>query len=217
MRGSLRCASIPASFNQIAADFLAECYGLPVFPLSNYLNITLINSNPILHTSRLYTIFKDYSPGKTYATLPLFYEEWSLESSELLENMDAELFAIIAKLSGKDLAVNEITTLLEHYESTNALELTNKLNSIHSLKGLKTPAIVHSDKSLSPDFDSRYFIANYPFGLDILISFGQCAEVPTTNMLKVSDWYHKTAQTARTFSLRNYGISTVEDLKSFYL
>ena len=37
-------------------------------------------------------------------------------------------------LKDNGMVVNQITTLLEHYESTNPLEMTKKLNSINSLK-----------------------------------------------------------------------------------
>ena len=216
VRKSIKCASIPHSFNDEAAAFLSECYSLPVEPLGNYLNITLINSNPILHTSRLYSIFKDYPKVKEYDSLPLFYEEWSLESSELLEEMDKELFAMIDVLCDSGLNVREITTLLEHYESTNPVEMTRKLNSINSLKGLSTPSVKNDNGKFVPDLKSRYFTADFPLGLDILLSFSSVLNKECPNMKKVSDWYHMVMNTPRTFSLESFGIKSIEDLKRFY-
>ena len=216
VRKSLRCASIPHSFNDEAVKFISECYSLPVESLCNYLNITLINSNPILHTSRLYTIFKDYPSVKEYESLPLFYEEWSLESSILLEAMDKELFEMINILCNSGLQVNGITTLLEHYESRNPIEMTKKLNSINSLKGLTTPAAKNENGKLVPDLKSRYFTADFTFGLDILLSFSTVLNKQCPNMKKVSDWYHLVMNSSRTFSLESFGIKTINDLKEFY-
>ena len=217
VRKSIRCASIPLSFNNEAAIFLSNCYSLPVDLLTNYLNITLINSNPILHTSRLYSIFKDYEIVNDYATLPLFYEEWSLESSELLEKMDCELFAMIDLLNRKGMVVDGITSLFKHYESTNAFEMTKKLNSINSLKGLTTPSVAKNNGRFIPDLNSRYFTADFPLGLDILLGFSVVLEKPCPNMRMVSDWYHRITKTKRIFDLKTFGIFSINDLKKLYL
>lgn len=216
VRTGIRCASIPLSFNKEASEFIADCYSLPVEPLENYLNVTLLNSNPILHTSRLYSVFKDYETKKEYDSLPLFYEEWSLQSSELLEKMDNELFSMISFLRDNKMPVNQITTLLEHYESTNPEQMTKKLNSINSLKGLTTPSVKKENGKYIPDLSSRYFTADFPYGLDILLSFSYLLKVPCPNMQMVSDWYHRITNTERTFSLDSLGLNNIEDLRNTY-
>lgn len=216
VRKGIRCASIPLSFNEEAAKFISKCYSLPVEPLENYLNVTLLNSNPILHTSRLYSVFKDYETVKEYDRLPLFYEEWSLASSELLEKMDNELFSMFKVLEDNDMPVNQITTLLEHYESNNPVEMTHKLNSINSLKGLTTPSKLNENGKYIPDLSSRYFTADFPYGLDILLSFSYILKVPCPNMQMVSDWYHHITNTQRTFFLDAFGLNSIEDLKNTY-
>lgn len=217
VRKSIRCSSIPSSFNKVAATFLSSCYSLPVEQLDCYLNITLINSNPILHTSRLYTIFKDYNSDIEYDSLPLFYEEWSLESSILLEKMDEELFEMIKVLNKNKLVVNQIVPLLQHYDSSNAIEMTNKLNSIASLKGLTTPSKQKENGKYVPDFNSRYFTADFPLGLDILLSFSEILGVDCPRMKSVSEWYHTTTNTKRIFKLFDFEIRGIDDLKRYYL
>ena len=47
-----------------------------------------------------------------------------------------------------------IIPILQHYESTNAVELMNKIKSIKGFKGLTTPSIqIH--EGFFPDFNSR--------------------------------------------------------------
>ena len=81
-------------------------------PLPGYLNLTLTPFNPILHTTRVMTLFKDYVPGKTvYKTVPLFYEEWSDETTELLFKCDAEVHGLCHELNDFDLS--EVKSLAE--------------------------------------------------------------------------------------------------------
>lgn len=217
VRDSINCASIPREFNLKAAVVLSELYSLPVNSLENYLNITLINSNPILHTSRLYSIFKDCMECNEYDYLPLFYQDWDLESSDLLIKMDNELFKMFDALYENGIDANQVVPLLKHYDSSNALELTNKLNSINSLKGLTTPHIINSNGKLQPDLESRYFTADFPFGLDILLSFANVLKVDVENMEMVSNWYHKLINSNECFDLNRYGINSILNIKKLYL
>lgn len=218
VRRSLRVASIPSSYNHKAAKDISSFYGLAVEELDNYLNITLINSNPILHTSRLYSIFHDY-PSKVdgFDSLPLFYEDWDLNTANLLVAMDNELFSIIDKLNSIGLPVKQITRIVNHYDSEDAKGLTNKLRSIQSLKGLTTPSINNNEGKLIPDFSSRYFTADFPYGLDILRSFAKFLNIDVPNMDLVSDWYRKASNNlVSNFSLQKFGINTYDDLIELY-
>lgn len=217
VRTGLHAATLPAEFGKEACRVLSDLYGLPTAELSGYLNITLINSNPLLHTSRLYSIFSEYPACESYSTLPLFYEMWDERTSELLIAMDAELFAMLDRLSALGVHVREITTLLDHYESRDARSMTEKITSIRSLKGLATPHVVREDGRLLPDLASRYFTADFPYGLDILLSFAETLGVPCPHMTRVSDWYHRVSGVPRTFSLKDFGLADAEDVCRFYL
>ena len=218
VRSLLRVASIPNSFNAEAARNISEFYGIPFEQLDNYLNITLINSNPILHTSRLYTIFKDYKKSvEEYDSLPLFYEEWSLESAELLIKMDKELFNIFDKFEENGLPVKQITSILYHYESKDAEGLVRKLTSIESLKHLTTPNVQKPNGKYIPDLNSRYFTADFPYGLDILRAFAKLTGVNVPNMDMVSNWYRSVSNDqTKMFNLEDYGFDNLKQLIDFY-
>ena len=218
IRKELKVASVPNSYNDEACKIISELYSLPVQRLDNYLNITLINSNPILHTARLYSIFKDYDISKKeYNSVPLFYEEWDLESSKLLVEMDQELFKMLNLLESKGLPVKQIVPLLEHYESVDPEGLTRKLNSIYSLKGLKTPFVINERGKFLPDLNSRYFTADFPYGLDILISFAKLLGTKCDHMIQVSNWYHSIdKRITHYFNLRDFGIDSSDDILNFY-
>lgn len=191
--------------------------------LPNYLNVTLTPSNPILHTSRLYSIFKDYNSKKGYDEPPLFYEEWNNESSEILIKCDNELHNIISKLDEIDLS--HIKPLLEHYESHDAISLTNKIKSIRGFKGLTTPSIFENGK-YAPDLNSRYFTADFPYGLMIIKAFGIIANTKTPMIDELLRWIGKNyidelgnlAIDSKELTLpQNYGIDSIEKVKKIYL
>lgn len=217
VKKDLRIASIPQSFNKEAVETLSKLYKMIVLPLDNYLNVTFVNSNPILHTSRLYSIFKDYVPNeKEYDSLPLFYEDWTLETSNLLINMDLELFKIMDVFEKNGLPVKQILSLLDHYECKDAEGLTKKIKSIDAFKGLTTPSKQLENKKYIPDLNSRYFTADFPYGLDVLLSFAEHLKVDCPNMKMVSDWYHRITNTKKVFDIKDYSITSKEQLFALY-
>ena len=107
---------------------MSEIWGIPCFPLPNYLSVTLTPSNPILHTTRLRTLFADYEEGKVYSRNTLFYGEWDGASSELLIKCDEELQKLIKVMDKLDLSA--VRSLKIHYESGTVEAMTKKLCSI---------------------------------------------------------------------------------------
>lgn len=179
----------------------------------SYLNLTLTPSNPILHTSRLYRLFKDYRLGKVYKHLPLFYEDWDDETTRLLFKCDAEVQALCQHLSEFDLS--GIRSLKEHYGQVEVAAFSAKIRSIASFKGLKTPGLETAGGYLS-DFSSRYFSADFAFGLKLILQVGNLAQValPTCQMLMT--WYESLPPKHQEVSCARYGLNTRADLVAFY-
>ena len=137
---------------------LERLFMTPVRLLGNFYEVALTNSNPILHTGRLYTMFK----GKEDVVFDhkiLFYKEWTDEASQKLIDMDAEFFMLLDKLG-----VSSIPSLLDYYESTDAASLTRKISSIPAFQSIESPMTEVSD-GWKADFKSRYFTEDFPFGL----------------------------------------------------
>lgn len=212
-RDELFVAAIPSSFVNECAQNISAIFDMKCSVMPNYLNITLIPSNPILHTTRLKTIFNDYQPNKTYADVPLFYEEWTDESSDLLLKCDNEVQEICKALNTFDLSF--VKSLKIHYESENADQLTRKITSIKSFKGLKTPC-VQTDGGLIPDLNSRYFTADFSFGLTILIQISNFLGLPCPYMQSTMDWYEKISLEKERFNFADYGINNLDDFINFY-
>lgn len=156
----------------------------PTNLLNNYYEASFTNSNPILHPARLYSLFSDWFNGIYYDRNVLFYEEWNDLSSELLIRMDHELFRLLEKLP---VDPNYLQPILTYYESTDAGSLTRKISSIEGFKGIESP-MIQTPEGWTPDFRSRYFQEDFPFGLKYIADQAKCEHVETPIIDKVLAW-----------------------------
>lgn len=156
----------------------------PIFLLSNFYEASLTNSNPILHTSRLYTMFGGKNEGKKYSRMILFYEEWDEASAELLIKMDNEFFRLLDVLP---VTPGFLPTILDYYESHDASSLAAKLSSIKGFKGIISP-MKETERGWEPDFSSRYFTEDFPYGLKYIwqLAHEKGVDIPTIDM--VYEW-----------------------------
>ncbi|MBR5758834.1 MAG: NAD/NADP octopine/nopaline dehydrogenase family protein [Thermoguttaceae bacterium] len=171
-------------------------------------------SNPILHTTRLRTIFNDWREGVVYDYLPLFYEEWNDASSELLIACDEEVQEICRALPEFDLRF--VKSLRTHYESYTVDAMTKKISSITAFKGLPTP-VVKVEGGFIPDLHSRYFTADFSYGLTIIKQVANFANVQTPHIDATLRWYEKIAVEKDEFRFEDYGITDRESFEKFYL
>jgi hypothetical protein len=156
---------------------LEKLFEKPVSIADSYYEVSLSNSNPILHPARLYTMWKDWQPEIIYPRNPQFYAEWTVEASTLLLKMDDE-FQHLLKVLG--LKPGCIPTILDYYESTDAVSLTQKLHDIKAFQGIPSP-MKEVEGGWIPDFSSRYFIEDFPYGMRFIVEIAheQNVEIPT--------------------------------------
>lgn len=214
-RKTLYVASLPKKYTDQCCKIISDGLQMDCKPLPDYLNLTLTPSNPILHTTRLKTLFNDYIPGKTfYKSVPLFYEDWSDETTELLFKCDEEVQKLCRKLT--DFSLSDVTSLKIHYENDTVKGFTNKIRSIEGFKGLKTP-MVKTEKGYIPNLDSRYFTADFNYGLFVIMQVAKFAECPMPYCQSILDWYNtlKKPQYGE-FSYKHFGIFTKQDFEKFY-
>ena len=165
-------------------DTLADMLQTPIHLLSSYYEASLSNSNPLLHPSRLYSLWKDWHEGVTYDRIPLFYEEWTEEAARLYIEMDNELQALLEQLPVRK---GSIATVLDYYESTNAITLAQKLRSIEAFKGILSP-MKETEDGYEPDFQSRYFTEDFPYGLAIVHRLTHEKGIPSPTIDMIYDW-----------------------------
>lgn len=160
---------------------LERLFMTPVTLLSSFYEVALSNSNPILHTGRLYSMFHGRE-NEVFDHNILFYKEWTDEASQLLIDMDAEFFQLLDKLN-----VHSLPTLLEYYESTDATSLTRKITSIPAFQTITSP-MVEAEGGWMADFKSRYFTEDFPYGLRWIKELTDKHQVETPTIDKVYQW-----------------------------
>ena len=156
----------------------------PTVLMQSHYEVSLTNSNPLLHPSRLYAMWKDWHEGMVYPEHTLFYEQWTDEASQLLIDMDREFFALLNVLPVRK---GSIPTILDYYESTDAASLTRKLQSIEAFKGIRSP-MKQVEGGFVPDIDSRYFTEDFPYGLRIIQQLARKHHITTPVIDKVMAW-----------------------------
>ena len=163
---------------------LQDWFERPINILHNYFEASLTNSNPLLHTSRLYTMFGSENEGKTFERMIYFYEEWTEAAADLYIKMDEEFFRLL-----KVLPVSEgyLPRVLDYYESNDAKSLAAKLGSIQGFKGITSP-MKQIDGGWVADFESRYFTEDFPYGLKYIWQLAQEKGVKCPNIDRVYKW-----------------------------
>lgn len=212
-RKELHVAALPQCKTAEISAFISDIFDMPCIPLPHYLNLTLIPSNPILHTARLRTLFSDYQKGKVYGSVPLFYEEWTDEASRLLLKCDDEVQRICKAL--KDCDLSYVKSLKIHYDGDTPEQLTKKISSIKSFQGLKTPSL-KVNGGYVPDLHSRYFIADFSFGLEVFVQIADFMETDVPNMKETLSWYWNIAAEQSRFDFYDFNVHNKQNFLELY-
>lgn len=183
--------AIPAGKTDIIANIVEQLLDIPVKRLREYLSITLTPSNPLLHITGLYNVFKDYKRGREYSGSMKFYETWNDDTSRLLFKYDMELQEICSHLDPLDMS--EVVPLPVYYESPIPEAMTKKLKSIESFKKVLVP-LQEVNGGFEPDLSSRMFVEDYPFGVCIIKDFALMLDVKTPTVDMLLDFYEELSE-----------------------
>jgi hypothetical protein len=129
-------------------------------------------------------MWKDWLPGIVYPRNPQFYAEWTLEASALLIQMDDEFQHLLKALGLKP---GCIPTILDYYESTDAVSLTQKLHDIKAFQGIPSP-MKEVEGGWIPDFSSRYFTEDFPYGMRFIVETAHEQGVAIPTIEKAYQW-----------------------------
>ena len=208
-----------------ACDLIEKC-GLKTQKASNYLEVALTPTNPILHTSRTYELFGKYDKEHEFAEKSKFYVGWTDAASRTLFAMDDELHALLGVMQG--INTSAIKRLSEHYESPTILEMTAKINSIATFQSVYAPMKEKEGKYVA-DTDSRMFTEDFPWGLLVIRSYFEYFDMKAPVMDKLLnwyadymglDWYEKGKLCGKdlkaTGAIQNYGITNKKELLDLY-
>lgn len=207
----LLIGSIPAGNAKQICEEIQPLYTMTCRPVANYLAVAFTPSNPVLHTSRIYGMFKDYIPGNHYPTNELFYEGWTIDGAEILLNCSDELQQLCKAIP---MDLRDVESMQARHHIRNSEELAAKICSLDRLKGLYSP-VIKDEIGYVPDFNSRYFASDFTYGIKIMIEVADLFDVPTPTMDIIWEWYKKVQpeKAKNCFELN----MTREDFIKFYM
>lgn len=162
---------------------IEQLFNTPTKLLDNYYEASLTNSNPILHTGRLFALWGNWD-GKSYKQRPLFYQEFDRQSAQILIDMDAEFMQLLHALH---IGENTVPPLLTYYESSDADSLAHKLRNIPAFANIPAPMKEVSDGWI-PDFSSRYFTEDFPYGLKVIRDLARKHHISCPTIETVCEW-----------------------------
>ena len=226
-KSRLYVAALPKAQTDAVAALMEELFGIPTQALKEFLAVTLVPSNPLLHTSGAYGIFKDYQSGDVYPEQLMFYEEWNDDTSRFLLSYDDELQAICRALAPLDLS--EVVSLREYYESPTPEAMTAKLKSIEAFKVVKAPLRPLDGGGFVPNWGDRMFVEDYPFGVAIIKDIATMVGVDTPTIDTLLDFYrtqtgiayvdaagHTQKDAAASAMPRQFGLTNKASFITFY-
>lgn len=183
-KDSLHVAIEHSDAKENVRQTLEQLFEKPVTLAENFYEVSLSNSNPLLHPARLYTMWKDWTEGVIYSRNPQFYAEWTLEASTLLLQMDEELQQLLPVLG---LPKGCIPPILDYYEAADAESLTQKLRSIKAFQGILSP-MKAVEGGFVPDFSSRYFTEDFPYGMRFIVETAKQYHAAIPTIWKLYQW-----------------------------
>ncbi|MDE6501602.1 MAG: NAD/NADP octopine/nopaline dehydrogenase family protein [Ruminococcus sp.] len=221
----LYVSAIPCSKTDEIAELLEDMLLIKTQSLKNYMSATLLPGNPLLHTSGSYVYLKDYKKGYHYPEQIYYYQSWVDECSKVICDFSDEMMSICKALP---IDLSEVQSIQEYYESPTPQKLTVKFHTIPSFQPLTLP-MIHDEEGFMPDFNSRFYTEDIPFGVCILKGLALIVNVETPTIDAILDWYYR--MTGKQYFLADgsfgkdinetavhqlFGIDSPEKIKEFY-
>ncbi len=222
----LYIAALPYSRTGEIAEIIEDMLLIKTCTLKNYMAATLLPGNPLLHTSGSYVYLKDYVKGYHFPQQIYYYRSWTDECSRVICDFSDEMMAICRSLP---IDLSEVLSIQEYYEAPTPEALTEKFHSIPSFQPLTLP-MIHDDEGFIPDFGSRFYTEDIPFGVCILKGLALIAKVKTPVIDSILDWYER--MTGKQYFLKDgsfgkdinetavhqlFGIENADQLKDLYI
>jgi hypothetical protein len=175
-------------------DGMAVMLGMPVVDVGNFLQIVFNPGNQLLHPGLMYDLFRDWD-GRPLAEPPLFYESVTERGAEVVSAMGDEMLAVRAAIErarpGFDLtAVMPVDLAIRAAYGADIADhgsLRGILRTNRAYAGIRTP-MVPVPGGFAPDWSSRFFLEDIPFGLVVVRGIAELAGVPTPRIDEVVRW-----------------------------
>ncbi len=192
LKSRYRVGVLPASATDRVIALNERLFG-STESCGHFLSSTLYPVNAIIHPARLYTLCKDWQPGKILPENPLFYEQMTDEAGELMDELNQELLAVADALTAQgmeNINVPHIYDFLTRYVyNDDSPDLATFFRTNQGYRGFHCPFKEIPDRNgWEPDFTNRYFTEDIPLGLCIYKGVADIVCVHTPVIDTVINW-----------------------------
>ncbi len=151
--------------------------------MDNEFEISLISSNAVLHTSRVYNLYanKTENYGKEFG----FYTEWTKEDGQLLIDMEDEVLALKAKIEQTDNLNIELYDLFIHFDINpkTAEVAMERIGNYEALSKIRFYAEDEADLMAN-----RYVVDDAVLGIHYYLDLAKKYDVEMPNLKMIYDW-----------------------------
>eukprot|EP00536_Pseudo-nitzschia_multiseries_P007174 jgi/Psemu1/304691/fgenesh1_kg.165_\ len=230
---------IPSTAYSKCEAVVKEMFGGTVNPAGRgtFLECSMFPMNAVIHPSRLYTMLASWKEGEVLDDNPLFYEGFTPEGANYVENVSKELVSIGKGLTDKGVEVY-IPRIYDWsacylYGWPRDSDLLDFYRNNDAYKGFRCPFVrgIAKDgkEGFVPDFNNRYFTEDIPLGLCVYKGLADIAEVQTpfidTIIMHFQSYMGKQfvvngklegKDVVETSAPQRFGLTTISDLQKVY-
>lgn len=197
LKATVLMAALPQRRAAEIAEFLSGLIDTNVVPTENFLNMTLGNPGQVVHPGILYGFFSNWA-GERYTadTIPHFYRDASDDTGRVVERLSDEIVAVAKRIEARssgvlDLAgVNSIHDWLKASYSAQTKDTNTVATCFRTgpLQHRQAPMREVAPGLYEPKFDYRYLTEDVPYGLAVVKSIAEIADVETPAIDAVILW-----------------------------
>lgn len=149
----------------------------------NEFEISMISSNAILHTSRLYNLFS--LNNEKFDEEILFYKDWTLNDGELLISMEDEVLNLKEKIEVVENIDIDLYDIYTHFkiEPKTARMVVKQVSTNEALNKITFYA-----KDKNDLMSNRYLVDDAILGLNYFIKLADKYQVEVPNLKLVHNW-----------------------------
>lgn len=185
-----RVATLPRSNERRALTAVKSLFG-HAENAGHFVGATLYPMNAVIHPSRLYTVLRDWRPGTVLTENPRFYEDMTADAVSWMERVSGEAVAIGRRLCEAGLRGLEVPNisdfLMSYVYRDTAADLRTFFATNPAYRGFSCP-FTQVEGGWVPDFSSRYFTEDIPYGLCVYKGLGQLAGMETPAIDEILTW-----------------------------
>jgi len=208
----------------------------PSLTISGHLlGITLRSPSACSHPPIMYGRWKDWD-GEALDQPPLFYQGIDEATAELLDKISAEVVEMSKRIMAEYPRV-DLSQVIPMYDwdmscygeyIQDKTNLMTALRTNSSYEGITHPMIRTEDGKYAPDFNHRFLTEDVPFGLVVIRSIAEIANVPTPCIDTVLTWCQEKMgkeylvgsrligkDLARTRCAQRYGFTTMSEILGY--